>query len=75
MANLWVANLAGANLAKADLRSTNLEGADLHEANLAGATYNGETRFSDGFNPDEAGMKKHTWILRPTAEGPASRCS
>lgn len=60
--DLSYANLRGADLRRSDLRSVDLRfadlaGADLAGARLDGAHYDRNTRFSDGFDPVEAGMQ------------------
>ncbi|GHU71762.1 hypothetical protein FACS189413_13910 [Bacteroidia bacterium] len=66
-ANFQEANLEGAGFKDANLKGAmffeaHLEGADLRAdlggANLEGAIYNKETRFPEGFKPEEHGMKK-----------------
>ena len=54
-ANLSGAVLRGAQLDRANLRGTNLNNADLTNALLIGAEYDVNTRWPEGFNPDEAG--------------------
>ena len=54
-ANLSGAVLSGAQLDGANLRGTNLNNADLTNASLIGAEYDANTRWPEGFNPDEAG--------------------
>ena len=49
------ANLEGANLADADLRRADMRNANLQDANLAGVWYNSNTRWPEGFDPEEAG--------------------
>lgn len=74
-ANLVNANLAGANLGRDNLGgSTSLEGANLTGANLrgalfGGATYNEETRFPAGFNPEKAGMLETDTAWPPHSRG------
>jgi len=60
-ANLEKAYLKEAYLKEADLKRANLTGADLEGARLLGAnlkraTYNSETKFNTGFNPEDHGM-------------------
>jgi len=66
-ANLMGAIMVGANFCRANLSvdnlggSTKLQGADLtsailNQCNLAGATYDSNTLFPQGFNPEAAGM-------------------
>ncbi len=57
-ANLYNADLTGANLSGANLSDANLTGAKLTYANLTGARYNNDTKFPNGFNPDDHGMTK-----------------
>lgn len=60
-ADLSWANLNGANLLEADLRlaslcGVDLRGAHLEEAHLEGCTYDGATRWPEGFDQDAAGV-------------------
>ena len=57
-ANLQGANLDFANLAGANLIRANLAEADLAEVNLQGATYDAETRWPNGFQPDARGARR-----------------
>lgn len=50
-----VINLSEADLTEADLRRANLSGANLSRANLTEVTYNQNTRWPEGFDPDVAG--------------------
>jgi hypothetical protein len=54
-ANLWWADLGGADLGRTNLEGANLRGVDLSRANLSGATYKADTKWPDGFNPEQAG--------------------
>ncbi len=54
-ADLSGANLRGANLSDANLSGANLSGAKLRWANLHGATYNADTKWPEGFDPEAAG--------------------
>jgi hypothetical protein len=54
-ADLRGADLSGAQLFETDLRFACLTGANLTGANLTGATYNSETRWPAGFDPEQAG--------------------
>ena len=80
VANLEGANLFAANLKEADLSFTSLKDANLSDANLEGAnlkgadlhdaTYNDQTIWPAGFNPEEAGAK----LKKPSEENtPKSR--
>jgi uncharacterized protein YjbI with pentapeptide repeats len=53
--NLYSASLIAVNLQGADLSGANLIGADLEDFCLDGATYNHETRWPIGFDPDSKG--------------------
>ena len=55
-ANLSEADLFEADLTAADLIGANLSGADLSFAVLSGARYSSDTKFPEGFDPEEAGM-------------------
>ena len=55
-ADLWGTNLRDANLSDANLRGANLRGNDLNWVYLHGAKYDEDTKFPDGFDPEEAGM-------------------
>ncbi len=57
-ANLTRANLSGAVLWKADLSGANLRRAKLSQSNLALATYDSQTVFPEGFNPEKHSMRK-----------------
>jgi uncharacterized protein YjbI with pentapeptide repeats len=57
-ANLRSANLRKAVLAGADLRGADLTGAELKGARLRVAWYDRSTRFPDGFDPRQAGMRR-----------------
>ncbi len=57
-ANLQAANLQSANLHGANLQSANLQSANLQSANLQVATYDSNTRWPDGFDPQAAGAKQ-----------------
>jgi uncharacterized protein YjbI with pentapeptide repeats len=54
-ADLREASLSGASLDSANLRGADLSGASLSEYGLFGAGYDGDTRWPDGFDPEEAG--------------------
>jgi hypothetical protein len=61
-ADLWDADLRGADLWDADLRGANLLGANLRGANLRDADLRGAradrwTRWPDGFDPKQAGVR------------------
>jgi len=81
-ANFSGADLGGANLSNATLKHADLVNADLSGANLSGvrdleqadtrrATYNGATRFPEGFEPKKRGMIRDdsptTWEGRERA--------
>ncbi|MGK7907407.1 MAG: pentapeptide repeat-containing protein [Synechococcus sp.] len=55
--NLQDANLTLANLAMANLVSTDLTTANLERVILTGAVYSETTRFPEGFDPIQVGMK------------------
>ncbi len=57
-ANLQSANLQAANLQSANLHGANLQSANLQSANLQVATYDSNTRWPDGFDPQAAGAKQ-----------------
>ncbi|MCP4410035.1 MAG: pentapeptide repeat-containing protein [Gammaproteobacteria bacterium] len=54
------ADLSGANMCGADLRGTNLIGAGLEGTKLEGATYDVNTKWTDGFDPNAAGARLKT---------------
>jgi uncharacterized protein YjbI with pentapeptide repeats len=54
-ADLTSAVVPGANLQSAKLQGATLTGADLKGADLKGALYDAQTRWPDGFNPQERG--------------------
>jgi menaquinone-dependent protoporphyrinogen oxidase len=54
-ANLQGCDLTGARLANADLGWANLGDVNLSDADLEGAHYNYQTKWPDGFSPEEAG--------------------
>ena len=59
-ANLYDTDLTGANLEDADLTEAymieaDLTGADLERVKLTGARYDGNTKWPEGFDPDQAG--------------------
>jgi uncharacterized protein YjbI with pentapeptide repeats len=54
-ADLTSAVVPGANLRNAKLQGATLTGADLKGADLKGALYDEQTRWPDGFNPQERG--------------------
>ena len=56
-ADLRGANLRDANLLDADLRDANLLDANLRDANLRGARVDRWTRWPDGFDPKQAGVR------------------
>ena len=56
-ASLWDANLQQAILKETNLIGVILTGANLDGAILTDASYNKDTKFPDGFNPKQAGMK------------------
>ncbi len=53
--NLWRANLSGANLHNAFLYDAGLQGANLSGANLRGASYDANTKWPEGVDPQAAG--------------------
>ena len=55
-ASLIDANLSGFELSRALMSWVDLTGADLAGAYLTGATYDKNTRFPYGFDPEERGM-------------------
>lgn len=55
-ANLHWADLFGANLRGADLRHADIDSSSLPEADLRRASYDQDTKFPRGFDPDKAGM-------------------
>lgn len=73
-AHLEGANMGHAHLDKAPLLGAHLEGANLtcaktEKAFLIGATYNNQTRWPDGINPEEADAK----LIDPTISLPLKR--
>ena len=74
-ANLYGASLTRANLYGANLEGANLEGANLSLANLAGAdligaTYDDETVFPEGFDPELQRMMyvEVEWLINDESE-------
>ncbi len=55
-ARLVQANLQEANLSGADLRGTDLRQANLFRATLSGARYNRQTKWPEGFDPNQHGL-------------------
>ena len=56
-ADLWGADLRDADLRGANLRDANLLDANLRDANLRGARVDRWTRWPDGFDPKQAGVR------------------
>ena len=54
-ATLQNSNLRGANLTRAYLRNAKLQGANLRDADLKGASYDADTIWPEGFDPQAAG--------------------
>lgn len=57
-AKLSFTHLHAADLTGAQLQEADLEGADLSHAGLYGATYNDDTKWPEGFDPEAAGAIK-----------------
>jgi len=60
---LWRADLERANLVEALLDGADLWEANLEDADLRGAFYSAETKWPEGFDPDEAGAVISPWSL------------
>ena len=56
--DLSEADLHGANLNVADLSLADLRNADISVADLRAAEYDGNTKWPEGFDPEEAGAVK-----------------